>query len=611
MKSLRLLLIACILLAPLGAHGADVSELYRRAAATFHALQGRPSAGATDWRTLAGTFNAIYEQHPTHERAPDALFSAALSLQAAHGRSAALRDLRAAIGSFEQFVRIYPGHRLADDSLIHVGRLYLTVGKDEESAAAVFKRVVRDYDSGDQHGNARRFLAGIEQAQETRARAEDVARAAAARAKAATPQPRGGMSAALRQVRSWNTADGMRIELTVEGNTDYRQGEVGPGNGLPRRLFVDLADARIGDDVAHQVAIGEPVLQRIRLGRPTADSTRVVLDLGRVKAYSIREYRLPRQQKIVIDLESMPAPAVVRQPAAAEQAVAARQIEPPPQPGPKDLPTAEGAAPVQLAVRDEHDHSNATPFQKVASALRALTIDTIVIDPGHGGRDPGAVGFGMMEKDIALEIAGRLRDVIQGKRRGTRVSLTRERDVFVPLEERPRIAKRAGADLFISIHLNANAVERVSGIETYFLNPAQDDGSVRVAARENATSETRVGALNTILFDLMRDANILESSRLARQLQAALVGELRPNYAVRNLGVKQAPFMVLIGSEMPSVLVETGFITNRQESRRFRSDAYLNRIARGIYAGLADYIEGETLARLPPAPVKVAQLDNG
>jgi N-acetylmuramoyl-L-alanine amidase len=217
----------------------------------------------------------------------------------------------------------------------------------------------------------------------------------------------------------------------------------------------------------------------------------------------------------------------------------------------------------------------------------------------------------MMEKDVALEIAQRLRDVIHSKRRGARVSLTRDRDEFVPLEERPRIAKRAGADLFISIHLNANAVERVSGIETYFLNPAQDDGSMRVAARENATSETRVGALNTILFDLMRDANILESSRLARQLQAALVGELRPNYAVRNLGVKQAPFMVLIGSEMPSVLVETGFITNRQESRRFRTDAYLNRIARGIYAGLADYIEGETLARLPPAPVKVATLDNG
>lgn len=592
MTFLRLLLLSCVLLAPVGAQAADVSELYRRAAATFHALQGRPAAGATDWRTLAGTFKAIYEQHPTHERAPDALFSAALSLQAAHGRSAALRDLRAAIGSFEQFVRIYPGHRLADDSLIHVGRLYLTVSKDEESATAVFRRVVRDYDKGDQHGNARRFLAGIEQAQEARAQAEDAAQAAA-------PGERSDAPAALRQVRSWNTADGMRIELTLDGDTEYRQGEVAAGNGLPRRLFVDLAGARIGDDVAQQVAVGEPVLQRIRLGRPTPESTRVVLDLGRVQAYSIRDYRLPRQQKIVIDLEGVPAPAV------------ARQIEPPPQPGPKEAAVPADGGSVRLAARDAHDHSDATPFQKVAGALRALTIDTIVIDPGHGGRDPGAVGFGMMEKDVALEIARRLRDVIQSKRRATRVSLTRERDVFVPLEERPRIAKRAGADLFISIHLNANAVEQVSGIETYFLNPAQDDGSVRVAARENATSETRVGALNTILFDLMRDANILESSRLARQLQAALVGELRPNYAVRNLGVKQAPFMVLIGAEMPSVLVETGFITNRQESRRFRSDAYLNRIARGIYAGLADYIEGETLAKLPPAPVKVANLDNG
>ena len=159
------------------------------------------------------------------------------------------------------------------------------------------------------------------------------------------------------------------------------------------------------------------------------------------------------------------------------------------------------------------------------------------------------------------------------------------------------------ADLFVSIHVNAHEIERFSGIETYFLNLTSDASALRVAARENASTDMQVGDLNAILLDLLRDTNIIESGALAKTLQTSLVGRLKPGHGVRDLGVKQAPFMVLLGSEVPSVLVEAGFITNRKENGRLRQRAYLQQIAQGIYEGLNAYIDQQIVAAsAPPSP---------
>ncbi|MCZ6728820.1 MAG: N-acetylmuramoyl-L-alanine amidase, partial [SAR324 cluster bacterium] len=219
-----------------------------------------------------------------------------------------------------------------------------------------------------------------------------------------------------------------------------------------------------------------------------------------------------------------------------------------------------------------------------------------VIDPGHGGRDPGAVGFGLREKDVALSLSRELKAVFQRERPDIEVSMTRDSDIFIPLDRRPVIAKQAGADLFVSIHLNAHDQERFHGVETYFLNLSTDASALRVAARENASTEKQITDLNAILRDLLQDTNILESSKLAKLLQASLITELRGQYKVRDLGVKQAPFMVLVGAEMPSVLVEAGFLTNRRENRRLKNSNYLRKIAEGIYAGLRKYIQEQHFA---------------
>jgi N-acetylmuramoyl-L-alanine amidase len=195
------------------------------------------------------------------------------------------------------------------------------------------------------------------------------------------------------------------------------------------------------------------------------------------------------------------------------------------------------------------------------------------------------------EKNIVLGIARILKKKIE-KEIGCEVFLTRNRDVFLPLERRTAIANMKKADLFISLHINAHRNRKISGLETYFLNMAMDERSVMVAARENATSEKNISDLQTILNDLMLNTKITESSRLAHNVQEGMVSRVRKKYTrVRNLGVKQAPFYVLIGAQMPAVLVETGFLTNRTERKRLLSKKYQESVAEGICAGIKTYIK--------------------
>jgi N-acetylmuramoyl-L-alanine amidase len=221
-----------------------------------------------------------------------------------------------------------------------------------------------------------------------------------------------------------------------------------------------------------------------------------------------------------------------------------------------------------------------------------LGVERIVIDPGHGGRDPGTtIKGGIKEKDIVLRLAKVLAAKIE-KRLDCEAILTRNRDVFMSLERRTALANMKKADLFISLHVNSYRQKGVHGVETYFLNLATDARAVMVAARENATSEKNISDLQQILNDLMLNTKITESSRLARQVQRGMIYSAKKRYSgVRDLGVKQAPFYVLIGAEMPAILVETGFITNTRERRRLLSKKYQEELAEGIVSGIERYIE--------------------
>jgi N-acetylmuramoyl-L-alanine amidase len=214
----------------------------------------------------------------------------------------------------------------------------------------------------------------------------------------------------------------------------------------------------------------------------------------------------------------------------------------------------------------------------------------IVVDAGHGGKDPGAVGArGTLEKDITLVLAKKLASRLR-KQLGCEVILTRSGDVFLPLEERTAIANKVGADLFISLHANANNNRKAYGVETYYLNFSKNDKAAAVAARENGTSIKQVSDLELILFDLMANSKINESSRLAAEIQKGLVGGLSKRYDnIRDLGVRQGPFYVLLGATMPSVLVEAAFISNSREEKRLKSKDYQDRVADSIARSVKNY----------------------
>ena len=224
----------------------------------------------------------------------------------------------------------------------------------------------------------------------------------------------------------------------------------------------------------------------------------------------------------------------------------------------------------------------------------ALGVSRIIIDPGHGGKDYGAPGYikGVHEKDVVLQIARRLARKIRQELK-CEVFLTRNRDEYLTLEERTAIANTKNADLFISIHTNSHKDNRAYGIETYFLNLATDDDAIRVAAMENATSTKNISDLQTILFDLMQNAKINESSRLAGYIQSTLVNHLKTKrYSrIKDKGVKQAPFYVLLGAQMPAVLVETSFISNPRECKRLVDPQYQERICEAIILGIRQYIK--------------------
>jgi N-acetylmuramoyl-L-alanine amidase len=226
-----------------------------------------------------------------------------------------------------------------------------------------------------------------------------------------------------------------------------------------------------------------------------------------------------------------------------------------------------------------------------------LGISRIVIDPGHGGHDPGAQGHGITEADLTLDIALRLEALLK-KQPGIDVVLTRRTDVYVPLEERTAIANRAGADLFLSIHANASLNTQAHGIETYFLNFASDADEAAVAARENAASGDTMGNLPDLVKAIALNNKLNESRDFATMVQQAMYSGVRVRNAdTRDLGVKQAPFAVLIGAAMPSVLAEISFVTNDEDARYLKRERFRDAIAQSLLSGIVRYQRALKAAR--------------
>ena len=235
-----------------------------------------------------------------------------------------------------------------------------------------------------------------------------------------------------------------------------------------------------------------------------------------------------------------------------------------------------------------------TAPQNVAEQL-GLRVKTIVIDPGHGGKDPGTSHNNIVERELTLDVAKRLGSVLRAA--GYNVVFTRSKDNWISLSERSNIAVRKKGDLFISIHVNASTKPGISGFETYYLDLAGTKESIRLAAVENAGMNHRLGEMESILADLLLSARIQESRRLAAEVQKNAVSLIRKRgHQVNNNGTKGAPFHVLIGSSMPGVLVEIGYCTNSAEARRLKQSKYRDALAEGIANGVHHYARQLELA---------------
>ena len=371
----------------------------------------------------------------------------------------------------------------------------------------------------------------------------------------------------VKELRYWSNPSYTRVVIDTTGPADFNHNllKSDPKSGKPPRLYIDLQDSRLHQELSRQITIDDNLLKDIRAGQFTNNCVRVVVDIKSFKSYKIFSLRDPF--RVVIDVSGEEGTVTVAETAGSE-----------PPPG----------------------KSEKTSLAKQLG----LTVRRIVIDPGHGGKDGGAPGCikGIHEKKVVLELSRMLAERIR-KELGCEVIMTRDEDNFLTLEERTAIANMKNADLFVSIHTNACRAPDAYGIETYILNLATDEDAMRVAAMENSTSQKNISDLQTILQDLMQNAKINESSRLAGYVQSSLCGYLKTRYKkINDKGVKQAPFYVLIGAQMPSILIETGFISNRDECRRLTDDDYQKHLCEGIFEGIKAYIRHTTSAGFAPPP---------
>ena len=348
-------------------------------------------------------------------------------------------------------------------------------------------------------------------------------------------------------IRYWSSPDYTRVVVDLSGSVEFSTNRLSD----PDRIYFDLKNCKLKKEITTTLPVGDEMLKAVRAGQLDSNTVRVVLDLEKITDFYT--FILDNPARLVIDVHGI---------------------------------------------------------GKLKRPEATVTRRRIVIDPGHGGHDPGAIGrSGLQEKDVVLDIAMKLKEILLADPLNE-VFLTRETDRFIPLEERTAIANNKDADLFVSIHANANPVRRVKGIETYLLNWTNDEEAMRVAARENQISlkkmkemHRQMDILGMIKNDLLRQNKRDESIKLAHFIQRSMISTLNNDYKPRiDLGVKQALFYVLFGAKMPSILVEVSFISNPQEEQLLSNESYRMGIAKAIAQGLNTYINST------PATQKVAGL---
>ncbi len=598
---------------------------YEKAEKQRTALEGKPQKERKlkEYTQLVAAYRRVYHLSPQSAEVTTSL-QAAGELYQEMGRLFDAKYFQSAVDAYQFLLHEYPTSRYRDDALFTIAQIQREDLADTDLADKTYQEFLKRFPRSPKAEQAKAALAKI--AAEREKEKKPSSRAALAEERATErqmPQVTG--------IRSWNAEHYTRIVISMDDAVKHQAARI----ANPDRIYFDLYKAKLSSTLAGKtLEVQSGFLKTIRVAQNQSGVVRVVLEVDKVKDYSV--FLLPDPYRMVVDIygeqftmaraEAPKAEVPPAKPASKEEtppkkeSARAAKANKEPEEAPKTKPEepAAGTVAKKESEPEKPAKAAATPAAKVekdgkkSEALvtarppaptrsgqmdmtRALglKIGRIVIDAGHGGHDTGSIGpSGLMEKDVCLDVALRLGRMIQEKLPGTVVIYTREDDTFVPLENRTAIANQSKADLFLSIHANSSRDKSARGIETYYLNFAASDDAMEVAARENALSQSSIHELQDLIKKIAKNEKIEESREFALEIQEHLAKRLQKvSKHNKSRGVKKAPFVVLIGANMPSVLAEISFISNPTDETLLKKGEHRHRVVEGLYHGIEKYLQ--------------------
>ena len=506
----------------------DTEKSFSELEKEYEKLFSTSKTPRTKWLGLINKYRRLYLLYPGSKTAPKAILKTANIYFHLYKTFSNKEDLNEAIERYYFLIDNYADTPQAEESYYRLIQIYKEELKSEENAEKLKKELKLKFPKS-------LYLAKLEEKKEKKEKSKGDTKEKTSLSKFRK----------VLEVYPVTGEDYSRVIINISDNFEYQANILKGTKDKPPRIYVDIYPAVLDSKVPKEIKIKDALLTKVRVAQFDEKTVRVVLDLSSLTSYKIFKLRDPYQ--LVLDLI-----------------------------GKEKVITRQG--------KDEKYINLARQF--------GLGIKRIVIDPGHGGKDPGAIGpRGLEEKDVTLRLAKILAQKLK-ERLKLEVFLTRTYDKFIPLIQRPAIANSKKADIFISLHTNASPDPKAHGVETYYLNFTTDPEAMRVAALENAATEKSLSDLQDLIKAILANTKLSESRLLAEKVQEQLVKTLSRYYPdTVDRGVRYAPFLVLVGTRMPAILVEVGFITNSKEERRLRDSHYLEMVAEGIAKGVEIYLQ--------------------
>lgn len=576
-------------------------SLFRSATELIHLLQDRPldDRAARDYRMALDACNQVVRLGVDSRLSAESLARAAELTREMADASGDNQLYRQSIESFRKIVANYPDSNLVGNALVSIAQISEENIQDLDGAAAAYEEIIRLFPFSVIAREARAVLSRIRTQLDAHGPLADVHALATGRIEQFD-------TIHLNNVRSFSGADYARVVLDLSGQPSYSQETL-----APNRIVIKLTGAYVASELeGRRLVVEEPhLLKRISVSQRSAGKVEVELQVATNSKWSLATISSP--ERLVVDIHSGESALRRPQPETGVSEPSVRSYE-----ARRSYNTGAAGAILSLPeIADPILAGNEAGISTTTAgiATAASPVKCIVIDPGHGGHDTGTIGAGgLREKDLVLDVARRLRAYIKNNFPGIEVILTRDSDRFIALEQRTAIANSRRADLFISIHANASLSRVASGVETFFVSPdraAQFPGGGSGAEPAGATpsdegesdatsgrSDARTDKPEAVYASVSVGNRITASRDLARYIQAGLVrgiGTASPRTAT-NRGVKHAPFAVLVGSAMPSVLAEVSFVSNRRDEGLLSTSQFRERIAASLFAGLRAYLKRNT-----------------